>query len=111
MEGGKSLCRPCIKDQKWLKKIVINKEIYQFHFRTKQCTAVPYRLQNRWEEIFDVPIPWHMVYELVRNKEILDSTEFFDLNYIKFLSSTERYIYGAYNNLSSVDFAAKRQNQ
>jgi hypothetical protein len=27
---------------------------------------VPYKLQNSWEEIFDVPIPWHMVYELIR---------------------------------------------
>ena len=51
LEGGKSkelVCRPCIKEHKWLKK------------------AMPYKLQNSWEEIFDVPIPWHMVYELIR---------------------------------------------
>ena len=64
-EKSKELvCRPCIKDQQWIKKIVISKNIYQFHLRTKQLTAVLYRLQNSWEEIFDVPIPWHMVYEL-----------------------------------------------
>ena len=28
-------------------------------------TALPYRLQNSWEEIFDVLIPWHRVYELI----------------------------------------------
>ena len=28
-------------------------------------TTVPYRLQNSWEEIFDVPIPWYRVYELI----------------------------------------------
>jgi hypothetical protein len=27
---------------------------------TNKFRAVPYRLQNSWEEIFAVPIPWHM---------------------------------------------------
>ena len=38
VEGEKSkelVCRPCIKEYKWLKKNVINKNIYQFHLRTK----------------------------------------------------------------------------
>ena len=45
VEGGKSkevVCRPCIKDQHWLKKIVMNnKKVDQFHLRTKTLTAVP----------------------------------------------------------------------
>jgi hypothetical protein len=47
-EGGESeelVCHPCIKDQNWLKKIVINKKVYPFHLRTKKLTDVPYRLQ------------------------------------------------------------------
>jgi hypothetical protein len=44
------------------KTIVINKQVYQFHLRTNK---LPYRLQNSWEEILDVSIPWHMVYELI----------------------------------------------
>ena len=38
VEGEKSkelVCRPCIKEHKWLKKSVINKNIYQFNLRTK----------------------------------------------------------------------------
>ena len=69
VEGEKRkelVCRPWIKEHKWLKKSVINKNVYQFHFRTKKLTALPYELQNSWEDIFDVPIPWHMVYELIR---------------------------------------------
>jgi hypothetical protein len=27
-------------------------------------TAAPNRLKNTWEEIFEVPISWHIVYEL-----------------------------------------------
>ena len=46
--------------------MVINKNIFQFNLRNQKLTAVPYKLQNSWEEIFDVPIPWHMVYELTR---------------------------------------------
>ena len=45
---------------------MLNKNIYQFHLRMKNLTAVPYKLQNSWEENFEVPIPWHMVYELTR---------------------------------------------
>ena len=55
VEGGKIkelVCWLCIKDHKWLKKIVINKNIYQFHLRTKNLTTMPYKLQNGWEEIF-----------------------------------------------------------
>ena len=40
---------------------MINKN-NQFHLRTKKLTAVPYKLQNSWEEIFDVPL--YVVYEL-----------------------------------------------
>jgi hypothetical protein len=35
---------------------------------TKMLTAAPYSLQNKWEKLFDVPIPWHMVYELVQKR-------------------------------------------
>ena len=35
-------------------------------------TSLPYRLQNSWEEIFDVPIAWYRVYELI-NKTTQDS--------------------------------------
>jgi hypothetical protein len=34
-ESKELVCRPCIKDHHWLKKIVINKKVYQFHLRTK----------------------------------------------------------------------------
>jgi hypothetical protein len=52
----------------------MNKKPYQFHLTTKKLKAVPYRLQNSWEEIFDVPIPWHMVYELI-HKTMADSKQ------------------------------------
>jgi hypothetical protein len=66
------VCRQCIKDHNWLKKMVMNKKVYQFHLMTNKLTAVSCRLENIWEEIFDVPIPWHMVYELIC-KMMLDS--------------------------------------
>jgi hypothetical protein len=47
-EGKELVCRPCIKDQNRLKKIVINKKLYQFLLRTKKITSAPYRLQNSW---------------------------------------------------------------
>ena len=67
MEEGKSkeLGQPCIKDQKWLKKIMINKKSIPVSFKDQKWTAVTYRLQNSWKVIFDIPIPWHMVYELI----------------------------------------------
>jgi hypothetical protein len=45
--------------------LAINGKTYQFHLKTKLLTAAPYSLYNSWEEISDVPIPWHMVYELI----------------------------------------------
>ena len=60
------VCLPNIKDQNWRRnKNSINRKVYQFHLRTRMLTTVPYRLQNSWEEIFDVPIPWYRVYELI----------------------------------------------
>jgi hypothetical protein len=56
-EGKELVCRPCSKDQNWLKKMVINYKVYQFNLRTKNLTDAPYRLQNSWEEIFVVTIP------------------------------------------------------
>jgi hypothetical protein len=72
-KGRELVCLPYIKDTNWLKGIGINRKIYQFNLRTKMLTAAPYRLKNKWEEIFNVPIPRHMVYELVQ-KTTLDST-------------------------------------
>jgi hypothetical protein len=65
VEGGKSkelVCWNCIKEHKWLKKIVMNKNIYQFHLRTKQLTAVPYKLQNSWKRFAMYPFhgTWFM---------------------------------------------------
>lgn len=65
-DGRELVCLPYIKDTNWLKGTSINGKIYQFHHRTKMLTAAPYRLQNNREENFDVPIPWHMVNELVQ---------------------------------------------
>jgi hypothetical protein len=57
------------KDQNWQRnKNIINRKVYQFNLRTRMWTTVPYRLQNSWEEIFDVPIPWYRVYELKQLK-------------------------------------------
>ena len=53
------------------KKLVINTKIIPVSFKYI-FTAVPYRLQNSWKEIFDVPIPWHMVYEMI-HKTMADS--------------------------------------
>ena len=79
-EGRELVCLPCIKDTNWLKGTGINIKIYQFHLRTiffNNCYIYS-RLQNKWEEIFNVPIPWHMVYELVQ-KTTLDSTLSFSI--------------------------------
>ena len=86
VEGGESkelVCRPCIKEHNWLRKTVINKKVYQFHLRTKGLTAVPYRLQNSWEEIFDVQIKWHIVYELTRKTTP---------DFVKHHSTVEKYM-------------------
>jgi hypothetical protein len=48
-----------------ISKNSLNRKVYQFHLRTRMLTTVPYRLQNSWEEIFNVPIPWYRVYELI----------------------------------------------
>ena len=54
------------------------------------------------KEIFDVLIPWHMVYELIQ--KITPDSTFFNINYYtKFLQLIECYIYGGYNLPSSVD--------
>jgi hypothetical protein len=72
--GGRELvCLPNTKYQNWQRnKNSINREVYQFNLRTRMLTTVPYRLQNSWEEIFDVPIPWDRVYELI-DKTMQDS--------------------------------------
>ena len=96
VEGDKSkelACRPYIKEHKWLKKSVINKNIYQFHLRTKKLTAVPYKLQNSWEEIFDVPIPWHMVYELIRKTTPDSKLRIFQFKLLYKIPATNRMLY------------------
>ena len=67
---------------------MINKNIYQFHLGTKKLTAVTFKLQNSWEEIFDIPIPWHMVYELIR-KTTPDAK--LQIYYTEFLQLIECY--------------------
>jgi hypothetical protein len=52
-EGRELVCLPYIKDTNWLKVTGINRKIYQFHLRTNMLTAAPYRLQNKWEELFN----------------------------------------------------------
>jgi hypothetical protein len=54
-EDRELVCLSYIKETTWLKAIGIHRNIYQFHLRTRKLTAVPYRLQNKWEEIVDVP--------------------------------------------------------
>ena len=62
-EGKELVCLPNIKDQNWQgNKKSINRKVYRFHLRPRMLTTVPYRLQNSWEEIFDVLILWYMVY-------------------------------------------------
>ena len=75
---------------------MINKNIYQFHLWTKKLTAVPYKLQNSWEEIFDVPIPWHMVYELIRKTTADAKLHIFQfkLLYKNLASNSMLYIWG-----------------
>ena len=111
VEGEKSkelACRPCTK---WLKKGVKNKNIFQFHLRTKKLTAVPYKLQNSWEEIFDVPIPWHMVYELISKTTPNAKLHFYKFKLLYKILATNRmlYIWG-YNLPSSADSAVRRQS-
>ena len=111
VEGGKSkelVCRPCIKEHKWLKKSVINKNIYQFNLRTKKLTAVPCKLQNSWKEIFDVTIPWHMVYELIRKTTPDAKFHIFQFKLLYKILATN--IYGGYNLPISADFAVRRQS-
>jgi hypothetical protein len=50
-------------------------------------TAVPYRLQNCCEEIVDVPLPWHMVYELIQHFQL-------KLRYNIFTTNRMLYIWG-----------------
>jgi hypothetical protein len=92
-KGKKLVCRPCIKEHNWLKKIVINKKVYQFHLRTKGLTAVPYRLQNSWEEIFDVPIPWHSVYELIRKTTPDSKLRIFQFKLLYKILATNRMLF------------------
>ena len=55
-----------IKEQNWRRnKNSINRKVYQFNLRTRMLTNVPCWLQNSWEEMFDVLIPWYRVYELI----------------------------------------------
>ena len=69
--GGELLCLPNIKDQNWRKsKNSINRKVYQCQLKTRMLTAVPYRLQNSWEEICDLPIPWHWVHELIYKMKV-----------------------------------------
>ena len=78
------VCLPYIKDTNWLKGTSINRKIYQFHLRTKTLTAAPYRLQNKCEEICNVPIPRHMVYELVQKTTLHSTLRVFQLKWLYF---------------------------
>jgi uncharacterized protein YfaT (DUF1175 family) len=92
-EGRELVCLPYITNTNWLKIIGIVRKIYQFNLKTKMLTAALYRLQNKWDEISDVPIPWDMVYELIqKNKHSIQRLELFNLNdYTKLFQPTEGY--------------------
>ena len=72
---------------------VINKNIYQFHLRTKQLTAVPYKLQNSWEEIFDVPNPRHIVYEQTHKTMPDSKLHIFHFKFPYKIIATNRMLY------------------
>ena len=56
-------------------------------------TAVPYRLQNKWEKISDVPIQWHMVNELVQKKTPLTQRRVFQFKLLYTILATNRMLY------------------
>ena len=66
------VCHPYGKKTNWLKGTKINKEIYNFHMSSKDLRAIPYRIHSKWENLFDVPIPWNQVFNLIY-KTTLDS--------------------------------------
>ena len=75
-------------------------------------TAVPHRLQNSCEEIFDVPILWYRVYELIY-KTMQDSRLCaFQLKLLyRFLATNKMLNIWGIKSSSSADFVVRIQNQ
>ena len=69
---------------------------------------MPYRLQNCWEEIFDVSIPWQMVYELIRKTPDSKLTIFQCILLYKILA-TNRMLYMGDTNFPALQILPRRE--
>ena len=59
------VCRPCIREYKWLNKCKINKAVYTHVLHSRKLTAFPHKFCNFWENQFDTPIDWNKVFNLI----------------------------------------------
>ena len=79
----------------WIKK-------FASLIKDQKLTAVPYRLQNSWEEIYDVPIPWLMNWHTKWLR--IQNLKFFNLSHhTKLLQPiTKKYIYPPYITYTTI---------
>lgn len=59
------VCRPSIKNHKWLGHRKINLDMYHFFLSSRNIATIPYYFQDYWEDIFDTPLPWFNIFRNV----------------------------------------------
>ena len=87
------VCRPYAKDLRWLKGIKTNKEIYHFYMTSKNLITIPYGLHNKWEDLFDFPIPWDQVFTLIYKITTDSYTRYFQFKLIYNYLATNKMLH------------------
>lgn len=56
------VCRPNIKQNKWINQTKINKEIYKFYLHTDKLVEIPCHIFDSWEKMIDSPLLWKEIF-------------------------------------------------
>lgn len=81
-KGKLFVCRPQIREYKWLKKRNINKIVYNSILYNRDLCAIPHKFCNFWEEHFDTPIPWSNVFNSIYSTTVDSKLRMFQLKII-----------------------------
>lgn len=57
------VCRPAIKNYKWLGHRKVNFDMYTFFVSFKNTAISPYYFHDYWKSIFDTPLPWLNIFK------------------------------------------------
>lgn len=81
-EGKLLVCKPSIRNSKWLKGTKINKDIYTFYLTKKSLNIVPHSTYEKWEDTFDYPLPWEKIFRLIYKTTVDVQNRFFQIKII-----------------------------